>query len=191
MNSNKSYRLVCYTCLLVAFSFFFTTMFAQNANNPTDRSTDQGNYILEQEMNYTPQATNSANIIQAGVENKAEINQIREINQLGLNAVVNQNGYYNEIIVSQQGGNQNFTAIQNGQDNYIISESNGSKQQVYLEQNGQSNKIYQELNGTNEGVFIITQDGADHEVYHTRQGNAPILEIRQTGFGAKVTIEQQ
>ena len=190
MNSNWSYRITCILCIKVYFLLFTISLFAQN--DVTDRSTNQGNYILENELGNNFQGTSTAAINQGGVENQATINQTRAIDQLSLNAHISQDGAYNEAIIVQTGGEQNFYAIQSGFENFISSEMNGNKFQVYLEQDGQNNTIYQELSGSEtEGVFIITQQGADHELYHTREGNAPVLQISQTGYGAKATIEQQ
>ena len=191
MNKNKSSHLLYCICLNIVFLLFLSPISAQAPSSPTDQSTNEGNYILEHEVGYNPTSQNSAIIYQEGVDNDAEINQVREIGQRGLNAQVIQDGYNNETLVKQHGGAHNFTSVQYGFDNYISSEMNGANHQVYLEQDGQGNSIHQELNGTTEGVFILTQRGADHEIYHTREGDVPLLEIHQTGFGAKVTVTQQ
>ena len=190
MNSISN-SIRCYCTLFIVILFFSPVIYAQNSASSTDRSTDQGNYIIDQELSNLSQSDNSASINQVGVNNRAEVSQRREVSQLGLNAVIDQRGQNNRVTVNQLGGEQNIITQQNGRNNNISSEINGRQQQVLLRQNGQSNKIYQELNGSNEGLFILTQQGANHEIYHTRQGNSPTLEVRQTGFGAKVRIEQQ
>jgi len=134
---------------------------------------------------------NDVYIKQKGIENTAEVAQIKTGEENNLARIL-QTGEYNIIRIAQTGDGNKTAVIQTGNKNLYELNIEGTGNNFTIVQNGDGNSIVQQLtNNTNDVNVEFVQQGNDNEIIQILEGiQSKDFKIHQQGDGLKVIINQ-
>lgn len=150
----------------------------------------------------SPDARNTASLLQVGTANTATINQASvgvlpnqaTVIQVGASNALNltQTGLNNQTAFGQTGNANQATLRQTGSSNTIDGHVVGNNNDLEVQQQGQDNRYSTQLTGNN-GRYSIEQIGSGNSLTQ-RETSAttplPGYNVQQQGTGMKLTIEQ-